>query len=244
MGIFIGVVLMAILAYNIIDVIIKSNRAIDDHQQGYHQWRGQQGWYQQPILLPTQAESRKGKKNIVSQLVDAYQQEALLTKEQTLKRGRDIPPAEPDNEVFPDGKEEEQEPEPREERDLSTVPLDELEAINPQEYYDAIAVIRWIVTEHYCMLLARKDGPAKIIRDSNKSGYIGLVAPASASEQEKSQKISREEWDHTCRVGGIFWDANVLEKDEEGNVILSPNEKENLENWFRSKGYKIRENKE
>src|SRR2546423_9846369 len=111
---------------------------------------------------------------------------------------------------------------------------------DPEAYACKISEIRNRAMDHYNSLFDRTDGVVKIIRDTNKAGYPGLVAKASDPEGVKSRKISRDDWDHCFKDGGILWLAGALTYDEEKNVIFHPEEKDRLEAWFQTKGYTIK----
>lgn len=78
--------------------------------------------------------------------------------------------------------------------------------------------------------------PVKIIRDHNKSGHMGFVAPASASKEEKAKKLTRPEWDKYFANGGILWQAGALMRDENENVIFAPDGRQRLEEWLAKQG--------
>lgn len=221
-----GAIIIGLAIWGVVYVFWNARRTIESHQA----WVEQQPEYQRTVVAPV-----------------APKQLALpKPRLATARKIAQAPTPEPDNEIFEDFQEEEQKQEAEsldislgsEEITVEDIALDDLEEADPAAYYKAIADIRWIVTEHYCRLLSRKDGIVKIIRDDSSTGYPGLVAKAGDSDKGK---LDYKQWAHCCKKDtGIFWDAGVLITDDEGNVILDPDEKDNLEAWFEDKGYSIK----
>lgn len=168
-----------------------------------------------PILLPEQAVSvHQPKPNIAIRIVETYKE---LKAEKEMKA---LPPLEKVRYIAPEEEEwallpEEEEPKDTTPDQNGIVPIDQLESHNKVAYYEVICSIIEKVDNYY-----EKHG--KVIRD-------GLV-PAI---------ISRRDWDHTCKKGGVLWLSGFLSEDALGVTIVHENGGQNLHEWFKARGYNI-----
>ncbi len=226
-------------------VIVRGAIMIKEHQKVYNSWWMEQPEYEQErqillTALPERAVSLQREKSIYSTQTQVLERsEKLILREPPMHYA---PPVEEDEHFFMHMIEEEEleEAEPLDMSD-SEESFDGLYESDPTAYYDFVAHL-WVKAVQHCERLKEEYDIVKIIRDTNRSGYPGFVAARSASEEEKEEKISREEWDEFFKKGGIFWEARVLTYDSDGNVVLDENDRENLQNWFRDvKGYTIKD---
>jgi len=101
------------------------------------------------------------------------------------------------------------------------IPIDQLEAVDKAQYYDAICEVFNQVVDYF-------NEHGKVTRD-------GLLTAGMA----------RRDWDHTSKQGdGIFWEAEILSKDPIGNTIVNEDCAIILHEYFKSRGYNILEPEE
>lgn len=101
-------------------------------------------------------------------------------------------------------------------------------------YYDIVTDMLIELIKHSQMLEQRYP-EVKLIRDTSKSGYPGLVS---------SNVLTKSQYDHAMADGGIFWEAGVLETNDKGKVVLALDHEYLLERWFLREGYEFEKEEE
>jgi hypothetical protein len=103
----------------------------------------------------------------------------------------------------------------------------EEESIPP---YDEIVEIYNKSMEIWNSMVDNK-GEATIVRDGNKSGHPGFVAPANSPDPDK---LTRVQWDLCYKQpDGVFWRAGTIVKDGDGNTVFAQDGREKLLNWLK-----------
>lgn len=97
------------------------------------------------------------------------------------------------------------------------------------EYFTIVTDMLDALVEH-SHKLEEEYTEAKIIRDTSRSGYPGVVS---------TNVLTHSQWDHTVAKDGIFWEAGLLEKNENNNTVLADDHKHLLKQWFVRIGFEF-----
>lgn len=97
------------------------------------------------------------------------------------------------------------------------------------DYYDIVTDMFIGLIKH-SQTLEQRYPEVKLIRDTSKSGYPGIVS---------TSVLTKAQWEHAMAKDGIFWEAMVLEVNERGNTILTIDHEYRLEQWLVKQGYEF-----
>lgn len=113
-----------------------------------------------------------------------------------------------------------------EEEEIDDRTIDEM-TMDPPAYYEALKdVLRRIDT-----YIKKHES---IIRDTNKSGGIGLqVVSTDPEDIRQNERVTEKEWKHCLQTDGLLWQMGVLFRDNAGKTNLDPDYSLKLETWYK-----------